>query len=399
MKTVFSLLLLLMMTSPVSSQNLVPNPSFEEFRYDWFNMTLYCCADHWLPSWRREWQQWPYCHDDYVTILSECYNYYYLQTPRTGYGQVYTIVFHYPGIPQRRYNQVKLKQQLKPDAQYCVSFYVKLYRLSHYAVGNFSAYFSNDTLYPSAPQTCLFLTPQIDISVPIVTDTVNWLKISGNFIAQGNENFIAIGNFLDDQNTNYAICNNSPYSSSSVYFFDDVAVYPCDAPIFVAKAAENKELEMCKGDSVRLGSHELDEYMYAWFVAGNDMDTLSTMAQPRFSPGTTTTYVLKVKDFKFDETSDTVTVKVIPCGKNNNLHIFPNPGSGLFSLQTDFPVKGKTEVTVFNTIGQKLKHTVYQSDEYTTTFALNLENFAAGVYHVRFKTADETLSGKVVMVK
>ena len=376
------------------SQNLVPNPSFESYSV--------CPDDIGQIERAIPWTQpLPVSTTDYFNFCSDSgtasyINRLILSNTKTGNGVTLIIIgikFGNDVAHWREYLQVELNSNMIPNKFYCISFYVRLFHNDMWCTKNIGALFSINRPTADYSNMLIISNPQV-IYNDSICDPDKWYKIEGQIVANDSFRFITIGNFESSINF-YHASGNAPAVS---YFIDDVAFYPCDAPVFVAKAGENKELEMCKGDSVRLGSHELDEYLYAWFVAGNDTDTLSTLARPRFSPATTTTYVLKVKDFKFDETSDTVSVKVISCGKNNNLHIFPNPGNGLFSLQTDFPVKGKTEVMVFNTIGQKLKHTVYQSDEYNDTFALNLENFAAGVYHVRFKTAEETLSGKVILL-
>lgn len=57
--------------------------------------------------------------------------------------------------------------------------------------------------------------PQVEnLSGNMLSDTVNWTKISGTFVAAGGENYITIGNFKDDANT----------QGSGFYFIDDVLV-------------------------------------------------------------------------------------------------------------------------------------------------------------------------------
>ena len=63
-------------------------------------------------------------------------------------------------------------------------------------------------------------------------------------------------------------------------------------------------------------------------MQGNLLDTTATLT---VSPSQTTSYVLVQKDFKFDETRDTVTVSVgncpLPDYSNLDFEIYPNPCS------------------------------------------------------------------------
>ena len=44
------------------------------------------------------------------------------------------------------------------------------------------------------------ITPQV-ISSQIITDTIDWINISGSFIADSTYNYIILGNFNDDITT------------------------------------------------------------------------------------------------------------------------------------------------------------------------------------------------------
>ncbi len=59
-------------------------------------------------------------------------------------------------------------------------------------------------------------------SPSIVTDTLEWTKISGSFTADSNYHYLIIGNFFDDSNTN--TINLGPIFDFSYYYIDDVCV-------------------------------------------------------------------------------------------------------------------------------------------------------------------------------
>lgn len=58
----------------------------------------------------------------------------------------------------------------------------------------------------------------------IIKDTVNWTMISGSFIADSSYNYICIGNFFKNDNTDTLTLAHSPFSGGAYYFIDDIRV-------------------------------------------------------------------------------------------------------------------------------------------------------------------------------
>lgn len=56
----------------------------------------------------------------------------------------------------------------------------------------------------------------------LLTDTVNWHKISGSFIADSNYQYVSIGNFYDASNTDTLIF--LPFPLYAYYYIDDICV-------------------------------------------------------------------------------------------------------------------------------------------------------------------------------
>jgi gliding motility-associated-like protein len=143
----------------------------------------------------------------------------------------------------------------------------------------------------------------------VLTDTINWVKIVGSFIATEKYYYLIIGSFTHDTLISYIFTNTSTPYKTSGYYIDDVSVYPCDAQVYEADGGE--DIELCYGDSVELGTHDLADYLYWWYdESGNLIDS---SGYTTVSPAITTTYKLVVKDFKFEETVDYVTVYVEDC--------------------------------------------------------------------------------------
>jgi hypothetical protein len=59
-------------------------------------------------------------------------------------------------------------------------------------------------------------------SSSIITDSVNWITISGSFIADSAYEYLAIGNFFDDNHTDTLLLG--PVKFRSYYFVDDICV-------------------------------------------------------------------------------------------------------------------------------------------------------------------------------
>ena len=130
----------------------------------------------------------------------------------------------------REYIQTRLIQKLSKDKFYCVSFYVNLADLSTVAIDKIGIFFSSDTLKPLVLNGLIDEIPNISNDFgSIIKDTVNWVQISEKFKANGDEQFLTIGNFFSDENTLYEILDTSIiHAKFAYYFIDDVSVYECE---------------------------------------------------------------------------------------------------------------------------------------------------------------------------
>ncbi len=89
---------------------------------------------------------------------------------------------------------------------------------------------SNETVYNSAsPFIDSYKIFNINKSGNIINDTLNWVKITGCFIPNGNETFFAIGAFRDTIEINLEFSGES-YSNEypSSYYLDNFSITECD---------------------------------------------------------------------------------------------------------------------------------------------------------------------------
>jgi gliding motility-associated-like protein len=238
MKRLFAFALCLFFFVQSEAQNLVANPSFEVqptcptwagqiyYAAGWFQPLRYVGFDITTSS---STELYDSCTTNTTIAVPNNQGGHQLArtgTAYAGFGAGYPTTNN-----SREYLETGLSSSLIAGETYCVEFYVSLADSSRTATSNLGAYFSNDSLiYDSTSWWCIPVTPQVNnLSTNIITDKNNWVQVSGNFVAQGGERFITIGNFIDSSNGTYM---NIPTSGAgafpvSYYYIDDISVFRC----------------------------------------------------------------------------------------------------------------------------------------------------------------------------
>ncbi len=233
-------------TKNSSSQNLVPNYSFEVLDSCQITFGRIYVASPWF-------QPNKYYGNTTSSSSSDVYNICCVscgvsvpansagnQMPRTGNG--------YAGIGcvidtmnVREYVEVPLDSALVGGQKYCVEFYVSLSENSSLATSNIGAYFSVDSLLDSTQGNAInSVIPQVaNSTATILSDEINWMKIFGVFTAQGGEKFMTIGNFLSPANT--VVQNVGGSGPFAYYYIDDISVTACDTTWIGVNEAVKKE--------------------------------------------------------------------------------------------------------------------------------------------------------------
>ncbi len=377
-------------------QNLIKNPSFEDYYSCPSEISQIDSSKYWTSGLNE-------CSSDYYhtcmlvnnnpgSLEFECLT---KHKGRTGFafaGIILANKFYTQENNQINYReaiQTKLYHQLISNNCYTVEFYFKFYGFwcspnsSHinFAINSFGAFLSQDSIvYDNLFSETIFThAPQVKFNEFTISDSINWKKISGSFFANGNEQFITITNFSTNDSTQFEF---SPYLNSnsdslfgnfSYYIIDDVSVYPCDAPVYFADAG--KDTCVKHGSSIILGLPNHDEYLY-WWINGNTGDTISRQSQIVVSPQVTTKYILVQKDFKFDETRDSITVKVGNCNgspdyRGVDFEIFPNPNNGNFQVRFNTSIPDGAILQLHDMLGRIIGE--YKLDGSGNTASLNIE--------------------------
>ncbi|MEX0290210.1 MAG: OmpA family protein [Flavobacteriaceae bacterium] len=188
------------------AQNLVENPSFEEYldcpkRLGNFNTDV------------AHWSTPTIGSTDYFNACSKA-----MGTPENfngkqpaDFGNGYAGMYMYAPDDYREYIQVPLVKTLEAGKKYSISFYVSLAERSDYAVKEFGVLFSEHKLQKAIKKELSkmqlykgggnrFNFMEIGYT-NFYKDTKDWILVQTQFVAKGMENFLTIGNFENNVRT------------------------------------------------------------------------------------------------------------------------------------------------------------------------------------------------------
>lgn len=225
-RIIYILLLSMLLINLEAQQNLVLNGNFED--------TLSCPinmggdiekARHWTSP-----LDFNNIHSsDYFNLCSYRYSYVLGNKilPFSGNGFTGILLFNNdPSSDYREYIEGKLSKPLRANSKYCIELVTIPNSKNKYVISNIEVYFSNKLLKSdSTGMVISYKTPQFSNNSGYISDTNQWTLISGSFIAKGGENYFTIGNFQNENSTNYI--NTGWFDGGSYYFFDDIKVYYC----------------------------------------------------------------------------------------------------------------------------------------------------------------------------
>ena len=143
----------------------------------------------------------------------------------------------------REYLQTQLKHPLVSGQTYRLSFYVSLSEYSSGAVATLGGLLTKDRISDTVRSVLMgkeirHISPQITQSVAtflepqvvndydrVLTDTKGWMCVSGTFKAQGGEEFLTIGNFYSASHSNLVDLDSLTYLLPGAYYYiDDISL-------------------------------------------------------------------------------------------------------------------------------------------------------------------------------
>ncbi len=267
-------------------QNLIRNPSFEQMHslptssllnfdsevYYWYSGNMIVVLS---------------CHVHSTYIFNSGFpNPTPFQMPRTGdaVAMYKTMEVLNPGYTyknERSYPAIKLAKTIQAGEKVYGEFWISYYEGPwEFPSGNHGMHFAKDSIFEQSYKV-LYRTPQIN-EPNVVSDSVNWIKISGTFLAQEDLNYVVIGNFFEHQNTNHtynqALAPNN--LARSVYFIDDVKVR-------ILNPETTDTVQVCLGDKATLMA--TGEENHQWAFAHSPSQIESTDSIFSFEPDSSQT--------------------------------------------------------------------------------------------------------------
>ena len=223
------LFVIVSLSSVCTGQNLVPNPSFEEYSQCPFSTSgIYeGFVDNWY-SWSESPDFFHACSNDIDGFAGVPENAFGYQNPMSGDGYAGLVTFTLFGSDLREYMAVELIEPLDVGEEYYIVIHASRFdgggesyawcATNHIGLRFFLNPTYNGDNNPLQPDNFAHLDHD-----ELLTDTVNWTQIDTHFIADQPYNWIAIGNFFDDDNTQYVI-ENETESCFGIYYIENVCI-------------------------------------------------------------------------------------------------------------------------------------------------------------------------------
>lgn len=222
-----TIILLFIVVSLKAQENLVLNGSFEEYyscpvSNDLNNGQLELAKGWWKPTAGTS-DYFNRCNTGVVGVPDNFWGY---QEAYDGDGYIGLVPIGWykenMQITALEYIQTKLTQSLIPCGNYHFSMYVSCADYSQYSIGKLGVCITKDSI--NNPSSYLLeAVPQIIYNNAPISDTVNWVKIEGNFESVGGEQFLTIGYFFDD------LTNDTTFIQSFPEIIDCAAYYYIDS--------------------------------------------------------------------------------------------------------------------------------------------------------------------------
>ena len=234
-KNLFLVLLIVHLNS-LESQNLVKNPSFEDF--------VHCPKE--LGTVTKDVKYWSRATEGTSDYFNECSakmgipnNFNGNQT--AAFEKAYAGIYLLAPNNYREYLQGELTQTLIKGRRYGITFYISLSEKSSLALKEIGVLFSDkhldiQTTRVLQENSFVYRDSWKNYSYKKIFnpeyfgDKKGWMKLYTEFTARGKENFITIGNFKDDKNTKTKKTQGT--KKASYYYIDMVSVMPLDSDGF-----------------------------------------------------------------------------------------------------------------------------------------------------------------------
>jgi outer membrane protein OmpA-like peptidoglycan-associated protein len=157
-------------------------------------------------------------------------NIYGIEEPKEGINYAGVVAYSYREKEDRTYLTSKLNSSMKKGVRYKVEFYASRAELAKYSVNRLGAHFSKRIPGSDEKVPALILETHVEHPKQVVFDgDYGWDKVCGEYVAEGNEKYITIGNFYSDNEVK-EVRNRKPRDVrgkqiiAAYYYIDDISV-------------------------------------------------------------------------------------------------------------------------------------------------------------------------------
>ena len=246
MKTIFFAFCNCLIALQLCSQNIVPNPSFEQTK----NLPGKAISGNLI--FRDHLHNWFGANGGTADLrmfqessLRKCRTFHDdCNDARTGKAAG-GIITYFTGNDAtdsyREYLQVKLKKPMLKGKSYYFEMWVVKYLRGRLVSNNIGAYFSMNPFKRTSPEP-LELKPVVNCDSIIYASGEQWIKISDTIVMEDNARYLLIGNFTGNENikTDTVRSKGEMYA---YYLIDDVLIYDETSPPSETSEVVDNELE------------------------------------------------------------------------------------------------------------------------------------------------------------
>lgn len=247
------LLFCLLYAFSLSSQNLIKNPSFEQFDH---------CPKR-LGNFDADVVSWSTPTDGSTDYFNACST--SMGTPENfngeqpaEFGEGYAGLYLYAPDDYREYIQAELTRPLEKGKTYQVSFYVSLAERSDFAINEFGLLFAKDKLeipikkvlskshwYRQKGNAYTYM----EIGYfNFYADTQDWIPVSSRFVAKGTEKYMVLGNFKNNARTR-KFKTEYTAKQGAYYYVDKVEVQAAESSDSNSDENSVQSIDAQKGSS------------------------------------------------------------------------------------------------------------------------------------------------------
>ncbi|MFI5217902.1 MAG: T9SS type A sorting domain-containing protein [Bacteroidia bacterium] len=224
MKKYLFILFLLSTTFVGWGQNLVPNGGFEGYIGCPTSLNQFDSVLFWINPTAASVDYYNQCGSQFVGVPDNILG---SQQAHSGGAYCGIVLIADSAFPNyREYIEANFISPLIANACYHFEMYVNAPDKVQSITDDIGIYFSDTLIDGINNDSLLVYIPQLINTTGFISDTINWVLISGNYTATGGENYLIIGNFKDDANTSVITDTSEAFHGAYIYI-DDVSLTLC----------------------------------------------------------------------------------------------------------------------------------------------------------------------------